>query len=242
MMETDCRPRVAALITARGGSKGLPGKNILPLAGKPLIAYTIEAAHSSSLVQSVFLSSDDPAIITVAESYGCVAPFVRDSSLATDEASSLDVVLDALDRLPPHDVWVLLQPTSPLRTAADIDAVVGPVVEGKAESAVAVRRADDHPYLCYSRSDDGRLLPFCAPSSTGSLRRQDLPDAFVVNGAVYAFRPGWLIEKRKFVGEGSAFHIMDRERSIDVDTIEDFVEAAAFFREMGHSTRLDPSH
>jgi CMP-N,N'-diacetyllegionaminic acid synthase len=119
-------------------------------------------------------------------------------------------------------VWVLLQPTSPLRTAADIDAVVGPVVEGKAESSVAVRRADDHPFLCYARNVDGGLSPFCAHPVTRSLRRQDLPDAFVVNGAAYAFLPDWLRKSRHFVEEGSAFHVMPNERSIDIDTLQDW--------------------
>mgnify|MGYP003462782716 FL=1 len=103
--------RVLALIPARGGSKGLPGKNIRPVGGRPLLTWTIHAARTSRYVDRLVLSSDDPAIIAVAEHEGCEVPFRRDAALATDEASSADVVLDAIGRLPGHDVVVLLQPT-----------------------------------------------------------------------------------------------------------------------------------
>jgi len=222
------KARVAALITARGGSKGLPRKNILPLAGKPLIAYSIEASQSAHLIDSTYLSSDDPEIIAVAESLGCAVPFVRDAHLARDTTSSLDVVLDAFDRLPPHDIWVLLQPTSPLRTADDIDAVVALVSTGQALSAATVREANDHPFLCFSADGAGLLHPFCQNPPQSSMRRQDLPNAYMVNGSVYAFTPAWLKDRRKFVDSGSAFHVMSDERSIDIDTIEDFSKAEAW--------------
>ena len=112
---------VLALVPARGGSKGLPGKNIRPAAGRPLLDYTVAAARSSACIDRVVLSSDDEAIMRVARASGCEVPFRRPAALATDEATSIDVVLHALDQLPPHDLVVLLQPTSPLRTAADID-------------------------------------------------------------------------------------------------------------------------
>ena len=216
---------VGALITARGGSKGLPGKNVRLFAGKPLIVHTIEAAQQAKLVNSIYLSSDDPEIISVAQNHGCLAPFVRDASLGTDIATSLDVVLDALDRLPYHNVWVLLQPTSPLRTAEDIDAVVEPVLQGVSECCVAVRPAEDHPYLCYQPYTDGRLRPFCTQAAGASSRRQDLPQAVTVNGAAYAFTSKWIRRNRKFVGRGSRFHIMPPERSQDIDTITDFANA-----------------
>jgi N-acylneuraminate cytidylyltransferase len=216
---------VAALITARGGSKGLPGKNIRPLAGKPLIAHTIDTARAALLVDAVYLSSDDAEIIAVARTHGCDVPFTRPVHLASDEATSLDVVCDALERLPPHDVWVLLQPTSPLRTAADIDAVLEPVVAGRAPSCVAVRAAEEHPWLTFTASEEGRLRPFCALPGGASLRRQDLPPAFLINGAAYAFTPEGLIKDQAFVTENSAFHVMPPERSIDIDTLKDF-EAA----------------
>lgn len=222
------KARVAALITARGGSKGLPGKNIRPLAGKPLIAYSIEASQSSKLIDSTYLSSDDPEIISVAVSLGCAVPFVREAHLGRDTTSSLDVVLDAFDRLPPHDIWVLLQPTSPLRTADDIDAVVALVSTAQALSAATVREAADHPFLCFSADGAGLLHPFCQNPLQSSMRRQDLPTAYVVNGSVYAFTPAWLRDRRKFVDHGSAFHVMSCERSIDIDTIEDFARAEAW--------------
>ena len=107
-----------AIIPARGGSKGVPKKNIRDFNGKPLIAWTIEAAQESSLISDVILSSDDPEIISTAEHLNCKVPFIRDIGLAQDETSSYDVVLDAIERVPNFDWIVLLQPTSPLRTAA----------------------------------------------------------------------------------------------------------------------------
>lgn len=116
------KSKVLALITARGGSKGLPRKNVLQVAGRPLIAWTIEAALKSNIVDRVVLSSDDNEIIETAKSWGCSVPFRRPAHLANDTASSMQVVLHALEQLPGFDYVILLQPTSPLRTASDIDA------------------------------------------------------------------------------------------------------------------------
>ena len=113
--------KILAVITARGGSKGLPGKNIRPIAGLPLIAWTIRAAHASSLVDRTVLSTDDEKIATVARQHGCEVPFMREARLAADDTSSMDVIIDVLDRIPGFDIVLLLQPTSPLRTSADID-------------------------------------------------------------------------------------------------------------------------
>ena len=140
---------VLGLITARGGSKGVPGKNILPIGGKPLIAWTIDAARGSRYIDRLVLSSDDAAIIDVARRHGCEAPFVRDAELASDTASSIDVVVDAIKRLPGHDIVVLLQPTSPLRTAVDIDATLDRMLRSQAPACVTLRPATEHPYWSF---------------------------------------------------------------------------------------------
>ena len=114
--------KVLAVIPARGGSKALPGKNILTINGRPLIDWSIAAARGSRFVDRVVLSSDDDAIMAAAAACGCEVPFRRPTDLATDAASTIDVVLHALDALPGYDVVMVLQPTSPLRTAGDIDA------------------------------------------------------------------------------------------------------------------------
>lgn len=217
---------VLAVVTARGGSKGLPGKNLRPMAGRPLIGWTIAAARASARVDRLILSSDDPDIMAVADELGCEVPFRRPPELAGDAAGSMEVVLDALDRTPGHDLVVLLQPTSPLRTAADIDGALERMIACAAPACVSVTEAPIHPWLVYGEGADGRLKPFAAPPAGASLRRQDLPTAWTLNGAVYVADVEWLRRERTFVKAGStAFWPMPPERSIDIDTLEDF-EAA----------------
>lgn len=212
---------VLALITARGGSKGVPGKNILPIGGRPLIQWTIDAARASRHVDRVVLSSDDMAIIDAAVRGGCEAPFVRDAALATDEASSMDVVADALARLPAHDIVVLLQPTSPLRTAADIDGVLERMQSTGAPACVSVREATDHPYWTFRLGESDRMEPYATPPSGLPSRRQELPGAWCLNGAVYAARTGWLLENRSFLSLQTAAYPMPVDRSLDIDTPAD---------------------
>ncbi len=213
---------VLAVITARGGSKGLPRKNLLPFRGAPLIAWTIEAARAATSIDRLILSSDDPEIIETARSLGCEAPFQRQAELAGDTAASVDVVLDAADRMPGYDIVVLLQPTSPLRTAGDIEATLALMVETGAPSAVSVSEAPCHPYLIFGRDAVGRLSPFVEKPAELSWRRQDLPPAWRVNGAVYAADLAWLRAGRAMctAGETVAYE-MPVERSFDIDTLED---------------------
>jgi CMP-N,N'-diacetyllegionaminic acid synthase len=211
---------VLALIPARGGSKGLPGKNIRPAGGRPLIHYTIDAARAARTVDRVVLSSNDDAIIEAARTAGCEVPFKRPPPLATDEATSIDVVLHALDALPRHDLVVLLQPTSPLRSAADIDAACTRLVECDAPSCVSVTLAEHSPYWMYSLVPGHRMKPLL-PLPPGS-RRQDLPPAWRLNGAVYVARTDWLRRTRAFVGTDSVALEMPAERSLDIDTLDDF--------------------
>lgn len=217
---------VLAVVTARGGSKGLPGKNLRPLGGRPLIAWTIAAAQAAAGVDRLILSSDDPDIMAVAGEAGCEVPFRRAPELSGDAAGSIEVVLDALDRVPGYDLVVLLQPTSPLRTAADIDGVLDRMTACSAPACVSVSEAPAHPWLVYGEGEDGRLNPFATVPAGASLRRQDLPPAWMLNGAVYAAEVDWLRRTRSFVRPGeTAIWPMPPERSIDIDTLEDF-EAA----------------
>jgi N-acylneuraminate cytidylyltransferase len=214
---------VLAVIPARGGSKGLPGKHLRPLGGRPLIAWTIEAARASPCIDRLILSSDDPEILAAAASLGCAAPFRRDPVLSGDEASSIAVVLDALEREPGHQVVVLLQPTSPLRAAADIDGTLQRMEQAGAPACVSVCAAPSHPWLTFAQDGEGRLDPFAGPPPGASLRRQDLPPAWVLNGAVYAAVAAWLRREQTFVRPGqTAAWEMPLERSVDIDTLEDF--------------------
>jgi N-acylneuraminate cytidylyltransferase len=147
-------------------------------------------------------------------------PFRRDTALATDTATSIDVVLDALDRVAGHDIVVLLQPTSPLRTAADIDGLLARMHAASAPACVSVREAQDHPYWTYRIQPDGELAPF-VPRTTAVSRRQDLPAAWCLNGAIYAARTDWLRQHHSFVGPGTIGFEMPVERSLDIDTPQD---------------------
>lgn len=218
---------VLGLITARGGSKGLPGKNILQVGGRPLIQWTIDAARRSRYIDRLILSSDDPAIIEVAVRGGCEAPFRREAALAADESLSIDVAVDALQRVPGYDVLVLLQPTSPLRLASDIDGVLDLLECSGAPACVSVRAVHDHPYWAFRLDNAGRLEHFAeAPAGLPS-RRQDLPPAWCLNGAVYAARTGWFLRERRFVSPQTVAYPMPAERSVDVDSFEDLEEVRA---------------
>jgi CMP-N,N'-diacetyllegionaminic acid synthase len=213
--------RVLALIPARGGSKGVPGKNILPIGGRPLIAWTVAAALESRHIDRLVLSSDDDRIIEAAQAAGCEVPFRRDAALATDEASSIDVVLDALERLPDYDIIVLLQPTSPLRVAGDIDGVLQRLDATGAPSCVSIRPAEDHPYLSFKVGASERLEHFVAPPAGASFRRQDLPAAWCLNGAVYAAHTEWFRRERTFLSPLTVGYPMPADRSLDIDTPAD---------------------
>ena len=228
--------RVLAVITARGGSKGFPGKNIRLLAGLPLIGWTIQSALASRYIDRTILSSDDPQIIATANSLGCEAPFVRSSDLASDTATSIDVVLDALDRVPGYDIVVLLQPTSPLRTVEDIDGTIA-LLES-ASAAVSVTEAPTHPWFIHRPDPHGYLRPYVEETGA-STRRQDLPPALMINGAVYAAEATWLKTERTFIRTGQTrFLTMSPERSLDIDTLADFQKAEDFCASQTPTPRL----
>lgn len=219
--------KVLGIITARGGSKGVPGKNIRVLGGKPLIAWTIEAGKTSSHIDRLILSSDDEAIIKVAIQHGCEVPFKREAHLAADNTPSIDVVLDALRHCPGYDWIVLLQPTSPLRSAADIDGCIHLCVEKAVNSCVSVSEAEESPYWMFRLDSQNAMQPLF-PSEQIISRRQDLPSVFAVNGAVYVARTEWLKHSRSFIAADTLAYPMPKERSIDIDTLLDF-EMADFF-------------
>ncbi len=211
---------VLAIITARGGSKGVPRKNIRVVGGKPLIAYSIEAARSSSCVDRVILSTDDPEIAEVAARYGCEIPFMRAPVLASDEARSADVVLDALVRCPGFDYFVLLQPTSPLRTAADIDACAATCLAAGAPVCVSVSEVSESPFWMY-RIGHGQTLSAILPP-TAAARRQDLERIYALNGAVYFADSTFFAKHKTFLVPSTIAYIMPQERAVDLDTLTDF--------------------
>ncbi len=208
--------RVLGLVPARGGSRGLPGKNLAPLGGRPLIAWTAEAAAGSSYLDRTVLSSDDEAILAAGREAGLEVPFVRPPELARDDTPAMDVVLHALDAVGERfDLLVLLQPTSPLRVAADIDACVERVAAG-APCCVSVTEPGHSPAWMFTLGEGGamrRLIPELAIPA----RRQELPSVYALNGAVYAAETSWLRRERSFLAEGTVGYPMPPERSVDLD-------------------------
>jgi len=214
--------RVLAVIPARGGSKGVPGKNIRPAGGKPLIAWTIEAAQSSQFIDRVVLTSDDREIIAVAQTFNCDVPFVRESHLAEDATPTIDVVIDVLHRCPGYEWVVLLQPTSPLRTAQDIDQAIERCIALNAPSCVSVCLAQESPYWMFTLNQDSHMAPLLPNAAV--TRRQDLPPVYSLNGAIYVVRSEWLMRERKFITAETVAYEMPVERSLDIDTEADFIQ------------------
>ncbi|MEL6255797.1 MAG: acylneuraminate cytidylyltransferase family protein [Bacteroidota bacterium] len=213
-----------AIIPARGGSKGLPGKNIKNLLGKPLIAWTIEAALKSSSLSRLIISTDDPKIAEIAISYGADCPFMRPEELATDSAKAIDTYIYTLDRLMSEsgiDIpnFMVLQPTSPLRTANDIDEAVELFKEKKADSVISyVEEAHPigwHKYV----NDEGKLEEVQIQNQL--LNRQAHRKSYYPNGSIYVFSYE-LIKSGKYFSDNSYAYIMDRFRSVDVDVQDDF--------------------
>ncbi len=221
---------VLGLITARGGSQGLPGKNLREINGRSLLARAIQAGREATSLDRLILSTDDPAIIQAALLAGCDVPFVRPASLSGPAASSIDVVRHALTALPErYDLVVLLQPTSPLRRAEDIDGAVRLCAEQGAPACLSVCRADKPPYWMVRRDAAGRLEPIL-PELAYTPRRQELPEAFAVNGAVYVARCDWILRNDAFLSPNTLGYVMPKERSLDVDEELDLVVAAAVER------------
>jgi CMP-N,N'-diacetyllegionaminic acid synthase len=211
---------VLGLILARGGSKGIPRKNIVSLGGKPLIAWTIESAKQSQVITRVVLSSDDDETINVARKYGCDVPFRRPKRLATDSASTIDTVIHALDKLSTYDYVVLLQPTSPLRTPVDIDAAFQLMLENNSPSCVSISEAEQSPYWMYRRTETCTISPIL-PNVPQIARRQELPPVYILNGAIYVAEVEWLKQNMSFLHEETVGYIMPNTRSIDIDTKSD---------------------
>jgi N-acylneuraminate cytidylyltransferase len=209
--------RFLGLIPARGGSQALPRKNVLPLAGKPLIAWSITAALASQYLDRVVLSSDDPEIIDVAKAWGCDVPFRRPPALAASDTPTIEAVLHALDKLPGFDYLVLLQPTSPLRSTVDIDCAVEMCIRQGAPSCVSLVCADKPPHWMYYLKAGQRLTPVLSEEQAVT-RRQDAAPVYSLNGAVYVAEVKQLMDTREFVTESTVGYVMPPDRSPDVDT------------------------
>lgn len=221
---------VLAVIPARGGSKSLPRKNVLPLAGRPLLAWTIAAARNAHCVRRVIVSTEDEEIAAVARAAGAEVPFPRPAELATDTASSVAVLRHAVEQCPGCAYVVLLQPTSPLRTAEDIDSAFALLRSSNSPSCVSICAVEESPWWMYRQLEDGRIVPLLPEPANGD-RRQDLPSVYRVNGALYLARTDWFLQEGKLIGAATIGYRMPRRRSVDIDTRADFECAARILSE-----------
>jgi CMP-N,N'-diacetyllegionaminic acid synthase len=218
------RQRTLAVVPARGGSKGLPRKNILQLGGKPLISWTISSALDAECVDTVIVSTDDEEIADIARGAGAEVPFMRPVELASDTATSVDVMAHALTEMQGYEAAVLLQPTSPFCTSTDLDAGYALWKTSGAPNCVSVRIATESPWLMYSRSETGKLSALQHPRTTGQ-RRQDLPFVYMLNGAFYFVQTKRFLRDLIFVQQETVGYEMPLSRSLDIDTAAD-LEAA----------------
>jgi len=222
---------ILCVILARGGSKGIPGKNIKDLAGHPLLAYTICEARRSKYINRIIVSSDDDEIREVAVRYGAEAPFRRPEELSTDTAKPVECNLHATkwaeeDGGIKYDYVVELLCTNPFKTVEDIDSAIEMQIETNADSVIAVMPLEDHHPIRIKKIVDGKIRDFCLPEIPES-RRQDLkPDAYIRNGSIYCMRRDMLEKGIRYGTDNSRAYIMPRERTVNIDESMDFVIAS----------------
>ena len=208
--------RLLALIPARGGSQRIPRKNIRELYGKPLIAWSIEAAQHARCVERVVVSTEDEEIAEIACAWGAEVPFMRPLELAQNDTPGIEPVLHALAELSEFDWVLLLQPTSPLRTSADVEGIVRYCTEQQAPAAVSICEVAKPPYWMYRCNELNRLVPFVdAPFVAGG---QELPKVYVLNGALYLAQSNWLRHHKTFKTPETVGYPMPDERSADIDS------------------------
>lgn len=223
---------VLAIIPARDGSKGLPGKNILPMCGKPLIAWSILQGLESQYIDEVLVTTDSKKILDIAKQFGANAPFIRPKPLADDDATSIEVLLHGIDYLAKagrtYDFLVLLEPTSPLRDVSDIDGAIELLTNNElAESVVGVAKVEGaHPSFLFTIQND-LLTPFKNGDPNG-LRRQDLrDDYYYLEGSIYVSSIATLKERRGFYHAGTMPWVVERYKAIEIDELCDFIATEA---------------
>ena len=222
--------KVLALVPARRGSKGLPLKNIRPLHGKPLLAWPIAAARASRYVDRVVLSTDDAEFADIGRQAGADVPFLRPAEFASDTSPSIEFILHAIDTLQAkgdsYDYLVLLEPTSPLTEASDVDAALEKLVAHRetATSIVGVSAlVSSHPAFAVRLDAHGLLQPFAAASFGQLPRRQDVPELFALDGSLYISTVAALREQRGFCHEHTLPYVTPRHKSLEVDDLLDFI-------------------
>jgi len=232
------------IVTARGGSKGIPRKNIRPLGGKPLIQYTAEAALASRYLDSTILSTEDEEIAEIGRACGLEVPFLRPRHLASDSAKSIDVLIHAVETLEEqgraHEAICLLQPTNPFRTTELIDRCIQESLSSGADSVFTVLRvpAEHHPEWAYTTTEAGDLALFSGEQEPPS-QRQKLTPAYHREGAVYVIRRNCLLENRSLYGSRVRGVEVDSSCSVNLDTMDDWHRAEEIIKGRATKTSSD---
>ncbi len=234
---SDENPRVLGVIPARGGSKGVPGKNIRPLGGMPLLAHTVAAALDCPLLEDVVVSTDNPEIQEIAVQFGAQAPFLRPAELATDTALAIPTIQHAVQEMEglsglPYDIVVMLQPTTPFRSSADITAALEDLRGSDADGIISVVSVGNWHPIKMKRLEDTQLLDY-ESWPVENPPRQSLPPVYIVNGAIYATRRDVFMKRGTFRGELCLGYLMPEERSVNIDVEADFVLAEHYLKVSG---------
>jgi CMP-N,N'-diacetyllegionaminic acid synthase len=220
--------RILGLVPARGGSKGLPRKNILPLLGKPLIVWTIEQAMSSLCIDRIFVSTDDEEIAETSRKAGVEVPFLRPAELARDDSPTIDTIIHTLDYCEVNegfDILALLEPTSPLRKREDIDSALKLLVDNlpTAEAVVSVGEVHTENPFITKIIDEGLVIPFLAKQSKAIFQRQQLPKVYFPYGVIYAATSASLRAQRTFYQERTLSYTIERWQNYEIDDPYDFL-------------------
>lgn len=216
-----------ALIPARGGSKGLPGKNIKNLCGKPLIAHTIGAALNASEIDRVVVTTDSEEIAEIAKQYGAEVPFLRPEELAGDTSSAVDVYLHAVDFLQKESgqeiqKFMVLLPTAPLRGSENIEQALKEFYEKKAETLISMKEAETPISWYYGMNEEGRVKNLGFDGQNAVKNRQVNNVYYIPNGAIYILDTRLLREKRTYYSDNTVAYLMSQEESVDIDCALDF--------------------
>lgn len=229
--------KILGIIPARGGSKGLPRKNILPLLGKPLIAWTIEQSIKSKYLDRVIVSTDDDEIADISQKYGAEIPFMRPKELAEDISTSFDVIVHTIGFLKNSgdrfNYIALLEPTSPLREVEDIDKCIELLVDASlAKAIVSVTKLESsHPeFAVVIDSNTGCIRKMNGSADFRVLRRQELQDVFFFEGTIYLSDVDTLLSRKTFYHESTLAYIVPRWKSLEIDELQDFICADALLK------------
>lgn len=215
--------KIIAIIPARGGSKGIPNKNIVDVDGNPLIVYTINAAKESQYIDRIYVSTDSLEIADVCRANGVEVESLRPGYLATNEAKTLDTLKYTLNLLKSqneyYDYVILLQPTQPLRSCLHIDEAISLIAAHEDASIISVSEVEDHPLFIRRINESGKLESLIKTSST--VRRQDLPVYYKVNGAIYINKVSDIITQDISLNDNQIPYVMEKKFDLDIDTVED---------------------